>query len=152
VRRNRIILTPDRATPVEGILAVAAKPGQVVQIDATVALQGGRHTWKLYAAASGGHPSGPLIILTEDLLQGRTASDAYVAGDRAQGAILRAGCEFNGLYNGAVVAADVPVAITTATGKFFTAGGSEAVIPAKTLEPCPNATTDTLTWMQYSGY
>ena len=154
MRRNRIILTPDRATPTEGVIAAGQNPlpGQIVQADATVPLQGGRMTWKLFTPASGAKPSGPLIVLTEDLMQGRTAQTAYNAGERAQGAIMRQGCEFNGLYHGAAVAADVNVAVATATGKFFTAAGTEAVIPAKTLEPCAAVNTDTLTWMQFSGY
>src|SRR5262245_54640550 len=100
MRRNRIILTPDRAFRVEGIIGagLTLSPGSAVQVQIAAALQGGRHTWEVYnPTADGMMPVGPIIILEEDLAQSRDALTPYTAGTRAFGSILLPGCEFNGL-------------------------------------------------------
>src|SRR5438132_6780507 len=61
------------------------QPGIVVEIDPTVALVNGEHTYK-YATpgADGGIPKGPYWIVTNLLnaLVGKTMSDTYAAGSR----------------------------------------------------------------------
>lgn len=159
-RGNRILITPDRAFCVEGIIAAGEtpKPGTVVQIQAATALQGGRHTWEIYNAdADGGRPKGPYIILREDILQGKTTSDAYAAGERCFGFIPLPGCEFNGLLlNLAGTADDHPLGeiliVDDTTGKFIVTTGSPETEPAILLEAVTDPTADTLAWMQWTGY
>jgi len=159
-RGNSIIITPDRYFPVEGIIAAGEtpKPGQVVQIQAATALKGGRHTWEIYNAdADGGRPKGPFILLKEDLLQGKTTADAYAAGDRAFGAILLPGCEFNGLVlNLAGTGDDHPLGeiliVDDTTGKFIVTTGTPETEPAMLLEVITDPTADTLAWMIWTGY
>lgn len=156
-RGNRVIITPDRAIPVEGILAGAYLPGTIVQVDASVALQGDRHTWTVFSRdADGDQPRGPFIILTENLLIGKTMADAYATGERAFGAIMLPGCEFNGLLLNLAGTADDHalneiLMIDTGTGKFIATTGSPEDEPAMLLEAVTDPTADTLAWMQWSG-
>ena len=153
-RGSRIILTPDRGFRVEGIIAAAQtpKPGQIVQIDPTVALQGGRQTWKLYdRAADGDRPAGPHIVLTEDMLQGKTTTDAYAAGDKAFGFIPLSGCELNLLFMNVAGTADDVLAgdlfiVDDTTGKVIVTTGSPQNEVAMALEALTDPTADTLLW------
>lgn len=159
-RGNRIIITPERCFKVEGIIASGEtpKPGQIVQIQAATAVNGGRHTWEIYNAdADGGRPKGPFILLCEDLLQGKTTSDAYAAGDRAFGAILMPGCEFNGLLLNIAGTADDHalgeiLIVDDTTGKFIATTGSPETEYAMLLEAVTDPTADTLAWMIATGY
>lgn len=159
-RGNRIVLTPDRGYKVEGIIAAGQTPapGTCVQIDPTVALQGGRHTWKIYdRAADGDRPAGPHIILTEDLMQGKTMTDAYAAGARAFGFIPLPGCEINLLHHNVSGTADDVVAgdlliIDDGTGLFHTTTGSPQSEPAMALEANTDPTTNNLVWSIWSGH
>lgn len=159
-RGNRIVITPERCFRVEGIIAAGEtpKPGQVVQIQAATALQGGRHTWEIYNAdADGGRPKGPYIVLTEDLLQGNDATVAYAAGARAFGAILLPGCEFNGLLLNIAGTADdhalgEVLIVDDTTGKFIATTGSPETEVAMILEAVTDPTADTLAWMIWTGY
>lgn len=159
-RGNRIILTPDRGIPVEGIINAGEtpKPGTVYQIDATQAMQGGRHVWKQFTRdADGDRPKGPLIVLTEDILQGKTTTDAYGAGDRAFGFIPFAGCELNLLFKNVAGTADDVVAgdlfiVDTGTGKVIVTTGTVESEPAMALEALTDPTADALVWSIWTGY
>lgn len=161
-RGNRIVVSP-HALPrqyVEGIIGVGItpKPGTVMQIDYSVALQSGRHAWKLYDAdADGGRPKSPIIILREDMLQGKTMSDAYAAGDRAFGFVPLAGDELNLLIlNLAGTADDHPLGEVLipqdATGKFIATAGSPEIEPAVLCEAIIDPVADTLAWCHWTGY
>ena len=157
---NRIIITPDRHIPVEGIIASGEtpKPGQVVQIQSATAPQGNRHTWEIYnVAADGSRPSGPYILLKEDILQGKLTSDAYAAGDRCFGGILLPGCEFNGLLlnisgTGDDHALGEVLIVDDTTGKFIATAASPETEVAQLLEAVIDPTADTLAWMIWTGY
>lgn len=158
-RGNRILITPDRATRVEGIIAAGEtpKPGQVVQIKAATALQGGRWNWEIYNAdADGGNPKGPYIVLEEDFLQGKTAADAYAAGDRAFGFHPHMGCEFNGLLLNIAGTADDHtkgeiLIVDDTTGKFIATTGSPEDEVAQLNETITDPAADTLAWMTWQG-
>lgn len=141
---------------IEGIVATAEKPGTVMQIDPTVALKQGRHTWKKYdRAATGNRPAGPLIILTEDWGQGKTMTDAYTAGDRAFGYIPSAGDELNMLVldiegTGDDKVAGALLSIDDGTGKLVAASGDSS--PFMLLEDITDPVADTHAWVIYSGY
>ena len=151
---NRIIITPDRGYKVEGIIAAGEtpSPGTILQIDPTVAVQGNRHTWKIYdRGADGDRPAGPYIVLCEDMLQGKTTSDAYAAGARAFGFVPLPGCELNLLFKNVSGTADDVVAgdmfiVDDGTGKVIVTTGSPESEPAMALEAVTDPTADTLVW------
>ncbi len=157
---NRIILTPDRGVKVEGIIASGEtpSPGQIVQIDPTVAVQGNRFTWKLYNRdADGNRPAGPHIVLCEDIGQGKTTTDAYAAGARAFGFIPWPGCELNVLFKNVAGTADDVAAgdlfiVDDDTGKVIVTTGSPECEPFMALEALTDPTADTLVWAIATGY
>lgn len=160
-RGSTIVVSPfPKGHYVEGILGVGVtpKPGQIVQIDASVALVGGRHTWKLYDAdADGGRPKGPFIVMTEDAEQGRTVDDAYVAGERGFGYIPVPGDELNLLVANLAGTADDHVKgevliVDDTTGKMIATTGTPETEVAVLLEDITDPTADTLAWCQWTGY
>lgn len=84
---NTIVLRGDEDGPyVEGILAAAASPGMNLVMTAAIDAQL-RDTYTPGATPAGGTAagaaSGPIKILREDSLRGKTVTDAYAAGDDA---------------------------------------------------------------------
>lgn len=134
------------------------KPGTVMQVDHSVALRGGRHTWVLYNAdADGGRPKGPFILLTEDRLQGRTAETAYAAGERCFGYVPRAGDELNLRVANLVGTADDHAAgemliVDDTTGLFIATTGSPETEVAQLNEAITDPTADTLAWSTWTGH
>ncbi len=159
-RGSTIIITPARHFEVEGIIAAAEtpKPGQIMQIQIATALIGGRWTWEIYnQAADGSRPAGPFILLKEDRLQGRDQTTAYAAGDRAFGAIMLPGCEFNGLLLNISGTADdhtkgEVLVVDDTTGKFIATASTPETEVAMLLETVTDPVADTLAWMIWSGY
>lgn len=160
-RGNSIIVSanpPENFT--EGYIAAGQtpKPGQVLQIDPTVALKGGRHTWKIYnRGADGKRPAGPIGVLLEDAKIGRTVSDAYAAGEFAPIHIPRAGEELNMLLGDVAGTADDHLAgevlmIDDTTGKLVATTGSPQTESFILMEAVVDPVADTLVWVQYSGY
>lgn len=150
---NRIVLTPDRGYPVEGIVANGEThyPGMVVQIDPSVTVQGNRHIWTVYNRdADGDRPLGPFIIITEDLYQGKDTTGSYSAGQREFGFIPLPGCELNLLLAEVAGTATIPAGALLipddGTGKWIITAGSPEVEPAMTLEAAPDTGADKLTW------
>lgn len=131
------------------------KPGVVLQIDASVALVGGRHTYKQYARdADGNRPDGPICILLHDYLQGKTPNDAYVAGTRCFVYIPKDGEEFNmWILNLSGTADDHAIgellSIDSGTGKLVADTGESQ--PFKLLEVITDPTADTLAWVRFVG-
>lgn len=159
-RRNKIILTPDRGIPVQGIINAGETPypGTVYQIDPTQSTRGGRHIWKVFTrGADGDRPAGPHIVLTEDRNQGKTISDAYAAGEWAFGFIPFAGCELNLLFKNVSGTADDVVAgdlfiVDTTTGKMIVTTGTPECEVAMALEAVTDPTADTLVWSIWTGH
>ena len=143
---------------VEGFIATAEKPGTVMQMDPTVPVKSGRHTWKVYTPGTdGARPFGPLIVLLEDTLQGRTTADAYVAGNRCFGYVPQAGEEINVLLADVAGTADShalgeQLMIKNASGKAILATGTPGCVPFTLLEAVVAPAADTLAWTVYSGY
>jgi hypothetical protein len=157
---NRIILTPDRCEWVEGICGagLSPKPGTVMEYDYSQATQGNRFVWRLYQpGADGGRPKGPLVIVTEDLLQGRTTSDAYAAGERIFGAVPRVGCELNLLLLDVAGTADdhakgellIP---KNNNGRWIATTGTPDIKPAVCNETVTDPVADTLIHALWTGY
>lgn len=143
----------------EGFLATGETvyPGMVVQKDPTVALKGGRHTYKTYdVAADGGQPMGAHWIVLGDYYQGKTNDDAYTAGSRLFLYCPLPGDELNVLVANLAGTADDHVAgeqliVGDGTGKFIATAGTPARIVALLLESITDPTEDTLAWVEWGG-
>lgn len=141
----------------EGIIASGQtpKPGTVMQRDPTVALQGGRHTYKIYDRASTGDDfAGSLWVLREDYLQGKANTEAYAAGDRCFLYSPQAGDELNIIVKNLAGTADDHAAgallsVDDTTGKLVAAAGASS--PFQLLEAITDPTADTLAWVQFRG-
>lgn len=162
-RGNAIIISaPEspRGVMMEGYVAAGEtpKPGTIMQMDPTVSLRGGRHTFKIYNAdADGARPKGPLWILREDYLQGKLVTEAYAAGDRCFLYCPVAGEEFNLLLADVEGTADDHTAgemliIKDTTGKLIATTGSPESEPFMLLETLTDPTADQLVWVVYTGY
>ncbi len=157
---NRIILTPDRGYPLEGVINTGEtpSPGTIVQIDPTQATQGGRFVWKIYdRAADGDRPAGPFIVLREDIGQGKTMTDAYVAGTHCFGFVPLPGCQLNLLYKNESgttddVTAGVLFIVDDASGKVTLTTGSPQTEVAMALEAVVDPVADTLVHSIWTGH
>lgn len=160
-RRNVIVIAADpQGKFLEGYIATGQtpKPGTIMQIDPTVALRGGRHTWKIYdRGADGDRPIGPIAVLREDHLQGKSITDAYASGDRAFLYAPQMGEELNCLLldvagTGDDHAAGELLMVDDGTGKLIATTGSPETESFTLLEAVTDPTTDTLAWVVYNGY
>lgn len=158
-RGNKIVVNPDARGHFEwGYLATAEKPGTIMQVDPTVALKAGKHTWKVFTAgADGGIPIGPLAVLDYCPELGRDANTAYAAGDFAKLYFPTDGDEINLLfYNQAGTGDDVALGdaliVKNAVGKVFKTTGSPASKVAVALEALVDPTADQLIWSRWSGH
>lgn len=160
-RGNEIIVTANpKGNFLEGIIASGEtpKPGTILQIDPTVALAGGRHTFKLYNRdADGNRPAGPFAVLLPDHLQGKIATTAYAAGDHCFLYCPLPGDELNLLFNNVSgTADDVALGdlfiVDDSTGKIMVTTGSPETEVAVALEALTDPTADALLWVIWSGY
>lgn len=158
-RGSGIIVTADpKGQFEEGIIATGEtpKPGTILQRDPTIALIGGRHTYKIYNRdADGDHPAGSHWVLLHDWGQGKTVSDAYAAGDHCFLYSPRAGEELNLLVKNLSGTADDHAAgeilmVDDGTGLLIATTGSPEVEVAQLLEAITDPTSDTLAWCQWS--
>jgi hypothetical protein len=107
-----IVLQADpKGTFLEGVIYGTPKPGTVMQIRNTD-LVGGRLTWEVFAPGADGN-RGLIAVLCEDHLQGKTADDAYVSGDRGFLYCPIAGEELNVLVSAAGTGTGDAIAIGT---------------------------------------
>jgi hypothetical protein len=158
---NEIIISPEcKGRFMEGYVNTGEtpKPGQIVQLDPTQAQIGGRFVWKLANMdGDGTRPKGPFIVLLPDHLRGKTALDAYAAGDRCFGYCPQPGDELNLLWANVSGTATIPAGtigvVDDTTGKMIaTPGGAEETEPAMLLEDIVDNTADQLAWSVWSGY
>lgn len=158
-RGNRIMVNPDFKGPYEwGHVATAEKPGTIMQIDASVALKAGKHTWVPYnRGADGDRPAGPFAVIAEDLYNGRDATTAVEAGALCRMVIPQPGDEINLLFlNQSGTADDVALGdimiVDDGTGKVTPTTGSVETEIAVALEAIVDPTADQLLWCRWSGY
>lgn len=155
-RGNRIVVSADpKGKWVEGFIGagLTPKPGTIMQIDHTISLKAGRHTWVLYNAdADGGRPKGPYIVLCEDWLSGQPGSTgSYTAGARGFGYIPEHGDELNLLVANLAGTADDHTAgeiliVDDGTGLLIATTGSPEDEVAQLNETITDPTSDTLAW------
>lgn len=140
-------------------------PGQVVQVDPTVALKHGRHTGKIYnRAADGDKPLGSHWLVTErnlalkgDGIASATSFGSYAAGEQASVYAPSNGEQFNLLWKnvtgtGDDLTAGVLLIIDDDTGKFIATTGTPATEVAVSLEAIVDPIADTLFWAEWTGY
>jgi hypothetical protein len=158
-RGNRVVVNPDAKGPYEwGYLTTAEKPGTILQIDPSVALKHGKHTWVVYNRdADGDRPKGPFAVLIEDLYQGRDATTACAAGDFVKMYIPQPGDEINLLFlNQSGTADDVAVGtimiVDDGTGKVTPTASTPETEVAVALEALTDPTADQLLWCRWSGF
>ena len=160
-RGNETIVSANpRGVFMEGIIGagLTPKPGTVMQIDPTVALSGGRHTFVLYNAdADGGRPKGPIYVLRSNDLVGKTQSDAYAAGERAYLYTPVAGEELNMRLADVAGTADDHTAgemliVDDGTGLLIATTGTPESEPFQLLETVTDPTEETVAWCMYTGY
>lgn len=83
-RGNQIIVTSDPQGHFdEGVLDDTSKPGTIVEVVPGSALVGGRFHLRAAAVGTDGKAAQQMVLL-EDNLQGKTITDAYVAGTRVR--------------------------------------------------------------------
>lgn len=158
---NEIIVSAHpRGHFMEGIIGagLTPKPGTIMQIQIATATVGGRWTWELYNAdADGGRPKGPFIVLLPDHLQGKTATDAYAAGDHCFGYVPLPGDELNLLLSDIAGTADdhtkgEMLIVDDGTGELIATTGSPETEVAMLLETVTDPEADYLAWCIWTGY
>jgi hypothetical protein len=159
MRGNRIVVSADpRGKFMEGYISGAVAPGTIVQVDPSVALKGGRFTYKAYQPGTDGEqPLGPFWVLLENYLLGLAASVAYASGDRCFLYCPEPGDELNLLIaNIAGTADDHALAeklmVDTGTGKLIATTGSPETEVAVLNEVITDPVADTLAWCTWSGH
>ncbi|MGL6095039.1 MAG: hypothetical protein ACRC7O_04465 [Fimbriiglobus sp.] len=157
-RGNGIIVSAEpKGSWTEGYygVGVTPKPGQIVQVDLSVPMIGGRHTYKLYArTASGDRTAGPAYVTLPDDLRGKDNSTAMAAGDRAFLYSPEAGDELNLLLADVAGTADDHTAgeilmIQNNTGKLIATTGSPQEDVAVLMETVTDPAADTLAWVTW---
>lgn len=160
-RGNEIIVTGEpKGRFIPGIIASGEtpKPGQILMLDPTVDLIGGRHTVKIYNRdADGDHPAGPFLVLLADTKQGKLTTDAYAAGDFVDCYCPLPGDELNLLLKDISGTGDDHtkgeiLIVDDATGKLIATTGSPETEVAVLLETVTDPTADQLVWAMWSGY
>lgn len=153
---NIIVTRNPKGTYEEGIIEGALKPGTLMQMKAATADQSGAFTWQRYQRGTDGVRS-VIAVLLADELQGKTATQAYVDGDRCFLYFPLPGEQLNVLVDDIAGTAD-DVAIgdifiaDTETGRLIATTGSPESEPFEALEEVTDPTADHLVWMRYTGY
>lgn len=158
-RGSRIVVNADAKGQYDWVhLATAEYPGTILQLDPSVALSAGKHTAVPYNRdADGDRPKGPLMVIVEDLYNGRAATAAVEAGALCKVYIPLPGDEINLLYmNVSGTADDVELGdimtVDDGTGKVIVTTGSPEIEVAVALEAIVDPTADQLLWCRWSGY
>lgn len=136
------------------------KPGCIMQKQVATALKSGRHTYELYNAdIDGGRPKGAIWVLLPDALQGRLATDAYAAGDRAFFYCPLPGDELNLLWDDTDTGTStndlskgLVGIVQDGTGNLIATAGSPENEVAMLLEDLTDISGDILGWSEWTGY
>ena len=142
----------------EGNIVGTPKPGTLMEIDPTVpanAVVGNEEHYRVFQRGTDGQRTTPIILL-EDVDQGKTVADAYVAGTRGRYYCPLAGERMNVLLVDTVGTSDAYpkgtfLIAATGTGLFKATTGTPQSEPFETLEDIPAPTTSTLVYSMYTG-
>ncbi len=139
----------------EGVINDTSKPGTVMEI-MTPFYRGGRHLWRHFSRTDG--YKALVAVLTEDSLQGKIISDAYVAASRCFLYCPIAGEELNMLFLDVAGTADDWAAgdyatVDSGTGKLQAVAGSDAdhMVPFQILVAITDPAADFLAPCIYTG-
>ncbi len=156
-RGNRIIVSSDpKGVYLEGIVSGTPKPGTIMEIKYSVTtLTGGEWTWQAFQTDADGKP-GLIAVLLEDRLQGKTTTDAYVAGTRCFLYCPVAGEDMNCLVQNLSGTADdhafgERLMVDNSSGMLI-ANSSGTSVPFILLETITDPVADTLAWCKYTGH
>lgn len=137
----------------ECIISGTPKPGTCMEIVPATAPVGGRFTYRAITRADGA--IGPICVLREDSLQGKTLDDAYVSGTRGFLYWPVAGEQLNMLINDVAGTGDDyaigdALMVEQTTGQLKdNSGGASA--PFRCLEVVTDPAADFHMWVQYCG-
>lgn len=154
---NEIVVSSEPAGKFkEGIISGTPKPGTCMQLKANVAPIGGRFTYEVYNPGADGEQREVLVLLA-DQLQGKTATDAYVDGQRGFLYAPAAGDELNMIVANISGTADdhtigEMLMIDNGTGKLVVTTGSPEMESFQLLEAITDPTVDTLAHVEYTGH
>lgn len=159
---STIVTTEPNGRFEEGIVAAGEthRPGMIVQVDPTVALAVGKHTYKIYAeTADGDQPRGAFWVVTNLLnaFQGKTITDSYAAGEMCSYYAPQPGEELNLLISNLSGTGDdhtkgEKLMVDTGTGELIATTGTPETEVAILLETITDPVADTLAWCQWSGH
>lgn len=154
---SKIILAADpKGVFLEGIVSGTPKPGTCMQIQAATAAVNGRFTYEVYAPGTDGEQR-LVVVLLEDDLQGKLATDAYVTATRCRLYCPAPGEELNMLLadisgTGDDHAVGDMLMIDTGTGKLIVTTGSPEMESFMCLEAATDPTADALYRCMYTGH
>lgn len=153
---NEIIVSANpRGVFMEGTIRTASSPGIVLQVDISEGLNAnGRPQWEPYTGTDGSNTM--IAILLPDQLQGKLATEAYVALDQCFVYVPVAGEEFNMLIQDIAGTADdrtfgTIMMVDSSTGTLLATTGVEAE-PFQLWEAITDPVADTLAHCVYTGY
>ena len=157
---NRIVVSADeKGVWIEGIVSGTPKPGTAMQIKAATEPVGGRFTWEAYDQSWDAQVA-LVAILDGDWKQGKTATDAYVSGERCRLYCPAMGEELNCIIeNVAGTADDYAIGdrleINDGSGKLQDASTGTThnyMMPFVCLETITDPTADYLAHVMYTGH
>jgi len=149
---NDIIVTANpKGVFTEGYITGTPLPGTLVSLDVSEAKSNGRFTWQPFTPGTGERAL--IAVLLADELKGKTATDAYVTGDRCFIYCPLPGEELNVLVQDsedAIVVGDLLIA-ETATGLLLETTGTPESEPFVALEALGTIAADTLCHVMATG-
>lgn len=156
---NTIVITsPPRGVYLEGVIASGEtpKPGTMMQIKASTSKLQGRFTFEAYNQTNDGDRT-TVMVLVEDMAQGKTVDDAYAAGDTCRCYCPLMGEELQVLLQnqsgtGEDFAIGDKLIVDDTTGKFLETTGSPESEPFICTEAKSALTADTLCSAMYTGH
>lgn len=142
----------------EGIITGTPSPGTVMQIDVSESAEQGRFYWEVYNPGTDGNQR-VIAVLDYNHLEGKTATDAYAAGERAYLYFPQMGDELNmlvyaaGTGTGDALAVGDVLIVDDGTGTLVATTGTPESEPFIALEAVTDLTaTAQLVHCMFTGY
>jgi len=154
---NTIVVSPEpRGRFIDAIIVGTPSPGTVLQLDLAVEPVNGNYSYEVHnVATAGDRPIGPIAVLLEDNLQGKTITDAYVTGTLGRLYFPLPGDELLMLRAdtaGAGSAIGDQYIVQDTTGLILNTTGSVEVEPFVGLETYADPSATTMTHVMFAGY
>lgn len=150
-----VVASNPRGMFLEGKINDTSKPGTLMQIRAT-ALVNSEPVWEAASIGTDGAPA-LIAVLREDYLQGKTVTDAYVAGTRCFIYCPVAGEDINVLVGeGAGTANTFAIGdkfmLDSDAGVLIPSSGSPVSVPFVCMEVVTQVAGSNLTWCKCTGH